>query len=648
MKMSYKIAAIVTLLLIPTLMLAYMFVNQSNKEIAFASKELDGDQYLKSVWPLLVEITNHFDADAQSSLAALSDATKLYGEQMNAAPQAQALARVIKANENSGDTVATIVDFITRVGNESNLILDPDLDSYYAMDVIVVKLPTLMSLGYDLDSDSKDLAADYSEKNRRKLAATLGALDETVKETRASLETLYEHQGTYDRKSSLDGLALSLEKSASTYLEIANNSLDYSDGIPKDEIQKQAAARVAFSKATDSLWKNTVTQLDDMLQIRIAGFKAKLWKLSSIAAAFALAALLLAIYLGSSISRAIHKSVVEMQQLASGNLDVSISGSTRRDEIGAVASALMVFKESAQEKARLEVDQKKRDEEAHAMKARDAAMLAERFRDTIGGISLSLTQRAQAMEDAAVVVSGSSEETSVQASAVTLASEETTISVRSVADASDSLNQSIDEISRQIELSAVKAKEAVSAADSTITQIQALTEAANKIGDIVILIQEIADQTNLLALNATIEAARAGDTGKGFAVVASEVKNLANQTAKATTEISSQISDIQSATIQSADAIDAIAQMNRSLDDIVAHISASISEQADATHVIAQGVRSAVDGVVSVSNNIEGVSKAAEQSTQVATEVKKTATALLVEARHLTEEVDGFVKSLTA
>ena len=648
MKISYKIATIVTLLMIPTIMLAYMFVNQSNKEISFASKEYDGDQYLKALWPTLKDLSQKTEEDGPVSTQSLKDATAIYGERMNSTSEANQLASQIGSTKDSSKLLSGTVDLITRVGNESNLILDPDLDSYYAMDVIVVKLPALLKLSKELSQIHSDLTFVYNEKNRRRLASELGALGDMVDGTFASIDTIYEHQGDYDRRSKLAQASEDLKSAADHYLSLANKSLDLFDGIPEDTQKNFVQAQKQFVEASDALWQKTVVELDDMLNIRIEGFKSKLWRLSSIAAIFALAALALAVYLGRSISNAINRSVHEMQLLASGQLDIEISGEDRRDEIGSVAKALHVFKSNAQEKAKFETDQKLREEQDREHKVKEAAKIAERFREVIGGISSSLTQRAQAMEQAAVVVSGSSEETSVQATAVSQASEETNASVRSVADASEGLNQSITEISRQIDLSAEKARDAVMAADTTITQIQALTDAAKKIGAIVILIQEIADQTNLLALNATIEAARAGDAGKGFAVVASEVKNLANQTAKATTEISAQITDIQNATIQSAEAIDAIAQINRSLDEIVTQISGGIAEQAEATRVIADGVNNAADGVYAVTNNIDGVSRAAEQSTQVANDVKNSASDLLVEARHLTSEVDEFVKSLTA
>ncbi|WP_319496571.1 HAMP domain-containing methyl-accepting chemotaxis protein [uncultured Cohaesibacter sp.] len=648
MKISSKLAFIVALLMIPTIMLAYMFVNQSNKEIAFASKEFDGDQYLKSIWPVLEGLTHTIADNKPLATPALKEATLAYGTRMSSEQQASDLATELERGFDPTSLLASTIDLITRVGNESNLILDPDLDSYYAMDVIVVKLPSLLKLSTELYLSNKALESDYSEQNRRQLAAKLGALQDIVDGTFASLATIYEHQGTTDRRAALSAAASGLKNAAAQYLALANKSLDYSDGVPKESVPLVSKARADFTAASDALWQKTVVELDDMLQIRIDGFESRLWRLASIAAFFALSALALAIYLGRSISRAIHRSVGEMKELASGRLDITVTGEDRKDEIGEVARALVVFKSNAVQKAEYEQNQKQHEARERDIKAREAAEIAERFRKVIGGISETLIQRAQAMEDAAVVVTGSSEETCVQATAVTRASEETNISVRSVANASESLSQSIGAISHQIDLSAQKAREAVSAADSTITRIKALTEAAKRIGAIVVLIQEIADQTNLLALNATIEAARAGESGKGFAVVASEVKNLATQTAKATTEISTQIADIQSATEQSAEAIDAIAQTNRALDEIVTQISAGIAEQADATRVIADGVNSAADGVFSVTNNIEGVSKAAEQSTQVASDVRRSASDLLAEARHLTVEVDGFVKSLTA
>ncbi|MBT7768780.1 MAG: chemotaxis protein, partial [Rhodospirillales bacterium] len=202
---------------------------------------------------------------------------------------------------------------------------------------------------------------------------------------------------------------------------------------------------------------------------------------------------------------------------------------------------------------------------------------------------------------------------------------------------------SITEISRQVSQSAESTTMAVTEAERGKEMVQSLVEAAQKIGEVVALITDIADQTNLLALNATIEAARAGDAGKGFAVVASEVKNLANQTAKATEEISSQISDIQDATQGAVSAIDEIAKTIGEVNEISATISAAVEEQGAATSEIARSVENAANETQNVKNNIEGVSRVVSETNTVADDLLSAASMLSDQSSGLRQEVDKFL-----
>jgi methyl-accepting chemotaxis protein len=245
-------------------------------------------------------------------------------------------------------------------------------------------------------------------------------------------------------------------------------------------------------------------------------------------------------------------------------------------------------------------------------------------------------------------MSATAEETERQSTAVAAASDQATANVQTVAAASEELSGSIAEIGRQVADSARIAGLAVEEANRTNGQVTALSEAAQKVGDVIRMINDIASQTNLLALNATIEAARAGEAGKGFAVVASEVKSLANQTARATEEIASQIEAIQAATTDTVEAIQRIGGTIGQISEISATIAAAVEQQGAATQEIARNVTEAATGTADVSSNIATVTRAAGETGAAASQVLSAAGELSQQGETLSAEVARFLQNIRA
>ncbi len=300
-----------------------------------------------------------------------------------------------------------------------------------------------------------------------------------------------------------------------------------------------------------------------------------------------------------------------MSEIAQGDLNVEVEGADRKNEVGEMAMALQVFKDNALERRRLEGEAEEAARRAEVEKNLLIRRLADDFESEMSGVISTVGDVAEQMHGSAQTLSDTARDTSEQAVTVSSAAEQAAINVQTVSSAAEELSSSINEISAQVSRSSVRSSEAVSQAEETNTTVRRLSAASQHIGEVVTLINDIAEQTNLLALNATIEAARAGEAGKGFAVVASEVKNLANQTAKATGDIASQITEIQSATDSAVLAIGGITDSVSEINEIAASISAAIEQQDAATREIARNVEQAYRGTQEVSENIGHVTRAA-------------------------------------
>lgn len=357
---------------------------------------------------------------------------------------------------------------------------------------------------------------------------------------------------------------------------------------------------------------------------------------------------ILAVVLAMTTSGSIGAMTGSMRRLADGDLVAPVYGVGRGDEIGQMADAVEVFKTNAVARDRLEAEQEAAKIANEAEKRRMMNQLAGDFEAAVGAIVASVSASASQLKASAQTLASTSEETSRQSAAVAAASEQASANVQTVASATEELATTVQDVSQQVAQSARMSDEAVASATATVGKVQALSQAADQIGNIIGLIQDIAAQTNLLALNATIEAARAGEAGKGFAVVASEVKNLADQTAKATTEIANQIAGIQTTTADSADAISGISARIRELSGVATAIAGAVEEQGAATAEIARNIQQAAMGTSEVSDSIVEVQRAANNASSASTEVLGAADSLARLAGDLQVEMDRFVNTVRA
>jgi methyl-accepting chemotaxis protein len=403
--------------------------------------------------------------------------------------------------------------------------------------------------------------------------------------------------------------------------------------------------------------------------------------------------------LSGAISRQLRSLAAAMAGLAQRDWSIEVPSIEQKDEVGEMARAVQVFKENGIDNERLQVeaeesrqreeaakrdheererqqaedarraeDRRRREKEeaerrgaeekreaearlkaeAEAKRRDEMQALADGFERAVGAVVTTVAAAAEEMQNLAQSMVGAVDQTTSRASNVAAASEQASANVQTVAAASEELAASVLEISRQVQDSTRIAGDAVNQAQDTNRQVEGLTVAAQKIGEVVSLINDIASQTNLLALNATIEAARAGEAGKGFAVVASEVKTLAQQTAKATSEIGGQIAAIQGSVGEAVGSIRSIAETIDKVNQIATTIAAAVEEQGASTQEIARNVQQAAVGTRDVTANITGVSQVAQETRGAAEQVLSASGDLAKQAEVLRSEVTRFVERVRA
>ncbi|WP_349367372.1 methyl-accepting chemotaxis protein [Salinarimonas sp.] len=481
-----------------------------------------------------------------------------------------------------------------------------------------------------------------SEAERTRLTELQGAELAEAQRRLASLATLRPGPQTSE-------IVSSQQMYAETLAQVASIAL--ASGPEAAQATLEMVAVPLFERIDEVLEEVVMTQrrnLGTAAESSQSAFEqSRLTTLAVVAIGAILAAVIAFVLVRVQVAGPVRAMTGTMARLAEGDLSVEVPSAGRGDEIGAMARAVGVFKESALERERLAAAEQA-EQAAKERRAETLDALMRGFEGKTKALVETLSAAAGEMEKTARAMSSTAEEATSRTAAVAASAEQTSANVQTVAVATEELAASAKEIGAQVTHSAEIARTAVARASETNATVEALDESASRIGDVVELISQIAGQTNLLALNATIEAARAGEAGKGFAVVAAEVKNLAEQTSRATEEIAAQISRIQGSTKDAVAAIQGIGTTISEVSDIATAIASAVEEQQSATREIARNVSEAARGTEEVTGNIGDVQGAASQTGAAAAQVLSAADALARDTDALASEVQTFLTEIKA
>jgi methyl-accepting chemotaxis protein len=622
LKYAHKIVLVTVVLLLPLGFVTYGYVEIQTGQVAFSAKERDGVAYLRPVLALTAEPVQarHLavsggqpaGAGVAAALGAVDGVDARHGADLGVS-QAWSTARAAieeagrsapgqAAFDSYGKASAALLGLIVAVSDKSNLTLDPDLDSYYVMDALVFRLPTLLDV-IGQAADEVILAAtgpaDKAQVARLHLARAAGSLASTQAAVDSGLTTAFAKTG----RAALRAVRSEVEaeqQSMGVVLDEVGAAVD-SGQLTTISVAAVDQARADLVRLMDSL----VPQLDALLATRVGVLRSKavVVEVAALVAVLLVGYLLVGFYRSATVP--LRRMVEALRALADGDLTRQVPIDTR-DEVGQMGSAL----NDAISRVREAMQAVRGDADGVASASTELSAVGGELRTTADSTAMRAGQVGAVAADVAANVS-----------AVSAGAEEMSAAIR--------------EISSGASQAAVVAGEAVDAANATQRTIGRLGESSTKIGEVVKVITAIATQTNLLALNATIEAARAGESGKGFAVVAGEVKELAQETSRATEDITARVDTIQQDARAAVGAIDQIGSIIERINGFQATIASAVEEQSATTAEMSRGIGQVDTGAQNIATGINQVTEEAHQTTAAAVSTAQAAEELALTAERL-------------
>ncbi|WP_374380584.1 methyl-accepting chemotaxis protein [Dongia sp.] len=647
-----KLALAIALFALPVGFTIYKLYESQQIAIDFGDKEAQGNFYLGALRKAHGALLDGGDKAAIADT--VTQAEGAYGDGMQSAELAAAAVTAVKGDDALA-AAGAIRALITRVGDKSNLILDPDLDSYYVMDLVLLKVPDLMDRVQEIAAYTHDHASTptggYSINDVAGLLKLDGGFKSVVAGAAGSLDSAYSGS-----KDNINGLADILPDRLGKSYEAMTQAINaFSDTYMQSELAGEAGkldvgavdnAAKAARQAVQAFGDANDAALAELLTARVGVFVTdRIVTFAVTAILFVLAIMGTVLFIRRNVTRPIVNLAGIMDELAQDRTDLAVPLVARSDELGRMARAVETFRGGISK--RLELERAARAEAEHReAQIREIQSLCADFDSTFGttvgsmmGIAGDLKQESEVMREAAQTSGAQSETVSRLAS--TAAG-----NAQSIAGAITEMSASISEIGRQAETATQTAETAVARASEIGRIVNGLTQVADRVAGVLGLIRDIAGKTNLLALNATIEAARAGEAGRGFAVVATEVKSLANQTTDATAEIESQIASVQKTAQEAASAISEITDVINGMNASTGAIFAAVTQQSAATQEIVRNVTEASAKTQEVAEVITEVKAAANTTGERSGHVLEVAGSVTGQAGQLKSVVEQFIGRL--
>lgn len=640
LSLSHKISICAIILLIPTLILGYFLVIEKDELIRFTDQEIEGMQYIKQAQQALYASTALAPSpqalQAAAELLKKADAEDKGGLSASAkTSEAVTALQAAAQGKSTTDAVTATSALITLLSDNSNITLDPDGDAYFVGDVLINQATSAITQTNAVFGAAQDLAADPSDDHKIAFAEARDGVASAASNIASDVTKALKNNATGSVKEKLSGPAKTFSDAAENLAQVLKNP---ANPQIKSAAQGLLDAATALNEAADD-------EMVLLLKKRNEGFRAVIYSRLITAALILLAGLIMGTLILASVTKPLKKITGLLREITRGNLDIDIPHFERQDEVGHLTQVLASFYEVA-------VTNKKTQEAEHnrliaeQQRATYLNELNQKFKLSVTAALEPLKNTVKHLVEAADQVTEDSRQTVVEAINAAKASEQTSHNVDAVAGASEQLSASIREISDRVAETTKTSQYAVTETASAKLVVAELSKSTNKISEVVSLIHEIAAQTNLLALNATIEAARAGEAGKGFAVVASEVKLLANQTAKATDDITSHISEIQNAVNNVSTTMEHIDGIISNLNISSTGIASAIEEQSAATQEISRNAAGASQATTSLSGSISVVSAKAKASEAVSLNLMGAAKQVDQANIQINETVSSYLRDL--
>lgn len=691
LKIRSRMLIIPLVFMIPIGVLGFQLNKKLTEAITFSEQENKGVQFIKPLITLTNEVADYQVTRARASNSAASNAgdsetaiktidaaieslvkadaafgadldftiegLKKRGQEDITVAALQKKWADLKANTNSTPEdfkpiLAQLVTMIKVAGDTSNLILDGDLDTYYLMDASVAAVPSILDklssvkLGIyqSLVKNNGTIDAETTEQTHIDYALLTNSFIPRVHDSiTTALNEDPNSNGVFKPLQDDMPAQLAQFETVEKALGSALHTLIQSGSLSPEAFLEVADAA---HDGTANFGIATLEDLQAMIDIRLEALRKLRQDVLTSTFGFVVFAYFLFFIVSGSISKPVKRMTETMKTLAAGDTSIEVPSTNDRSEIGAMAQAVTVFKDNMIQNEQMRAQQEREKLRAEDEKRRTMNAMADNFESSVRSVVTGVTQSSEQMRSNAERLTTLANETKTTSGSVANSAAEAAQTATQVAAAAEELTAAIGEISSQVQKSSFVASQASSQAESINQAMHMLVDKSSRVGEVIQFITTIASQINLLALNATIESARAGEAGRGFAVVASEVKNLANQTAKATEEIVQQVQSMQEATHDAVQSVGQIISIINEISTATAGVAAAVEEQSAATNEISRNIAHTATGTNNISRDIVAVESGADETGVSSRHVLDSAKVLSEQSAILSKKVDEFLKTV--